>query len=251
MSDHERLRRPDPARTEPIRDWSDLYRKSDPRPPEPAADGAGGQARSPVTSLEEAINHGVEAGYRVIGEHIRRGQSAAQQFNPHPANSVPRPDNSQIRQDDIQKLLERIFQSFSDLVPFWVELFNTVATSGLSRVSAAMQRAPSDGKAADAGVNSAPPAAMEIEVMSARPARVSLDLHPGTAQMPLASHGLRAIDPAKPPLTDIEFVRGHIGQACCVKIRVAEDQPAGTYTGVVVDRNSGEPRGTLTVRIGG
>ncbi len=247
MSDRERLRRPDPARTEPIRDWSDLYRTSDSRqPPEAAAD----PVRTTLASLEDAINRGVEVGYRVIDEHIRRGQSAAQQFNPNPANSVP-PDNSQIRQDDIQKLLERIFQSFSDLVPFWVELFNTVAASGLSRVNAAVQRAPSDNKAGETPAHAARSGRIAIEVTSARPARVTLDLDPNTGLSPLVSHGLRAVDPAKPALTDIEFVAGHDGEPGCVRIRVAEDQPAGIYTGVVMDRYSGEPHGTLTVRVGG
>jgi hypothetical protein len=249
MSEHERLRRPNPARTKPIRDWSHLYSKSAPRPSEPGVEGKSEPTLSTLADSEEAINRGVEAGYRVIGEHIRRGQAAAEQFSPHKTNPVPPRDNSQIRQDDIQKLLERIFQSVSDLVPFWVELFNTLAASGLSRFSTAMQRSQAKSAAANGVADTAPPGQIPIEITSVQPARVTLDLYPGAAAGELASYELHATDPRKPPMTEIEFVAGDSEQAGFVKIRVPPDQPAGTYTGVIVDRNSGQPRGTLMVQI--
>jgi hypothetical protein len=34
-----------------------------------------------------------------------------------------------------------------------------------------------------------------------------------------------------------------------VRIRVPDNQPAGVYNGVIVDKDSGEARGNLTVRI--
>jgi hypothetical protein len=63
------------------------------------------------------------------------------------------------------------------------------------------------------------------------------------------THGLRAVDPGKPPLTEVAFIAAQGHGPPTLRILVPDDQPPGIYSGVIVDRESGETRGTLTVGI--
>jgi hypothetical protein len=55
-------------------------------------------------------------------------------------------------------------------------------------------------------------------------------------------------NPTGPTLSDIEFDRSKTGQR--VKVKVAGKLPSGIYTGVVVDRRSGEHLGKMTITVG-
>jgi hypothetical protein len=85
---------------------------------------------------------------------------------------------------------------------------------------------------------------VEIEVVSPYPTMVSLDLR-STPNAMLSVLALRAADDSKPPLADIAF---HDGAARPVlRIKIPAGQPADTYSGVVVDARTHQPRGTLCV----
>ena len=88
-----------------------------------------------------------------------------------------------------------------------------------------------------------------IEIIAACPTQVTLQLYPQTGERSFMTPGLQAMDPDKPPLTDVTFTpSGDNGQAS-VRIRVPEGQPPDTYTGAVLDRVTGRPQGTLSVRV--
>ena len=248
MNDRERHRRKDPARTEPVRNWSTIYRPSDSwdaaseKPPSPAPAGQVHNGSPP-----EGVPYGVEVGYRVVEEHIRQGQAAAQQFNSRAASHEPGRKDAQAAPEDVQQLLQRMFQSFSDLVPLWLELINTVASSRFSP-SPLNQSQPGHPQAGATPGDAA--SAVSVEVVCTRPTRVALQLQAPCDGRHLATHGLRSIDPAKPAIAEVAFVSDPARNGACLRINVPEDQPAGIYTGVVIDTNSGEPRGTLSVRVG-
>ncbi|HUO68581.1 MAG TPA: hypothetical protein VMV37_13655, partial [Gammaproteobacteria bacterium] len=87
---------------------------------------------------------------------------------------------------------------------------------------------------------------VEIELISPYPTTVSLDLR-STPDAMLSVPALRAADDSKPALADIAF---HDGAARPVlRIRIPEGQPADTYSGVVVDARTHQPRGTLCVSV--
>ena len=240
MSERERLRREDPARTAPIRNWSTLYRRSDswdfPRPPgQPESDGAdrGGASASDV------VRHGVELGYRVIEEQIRQGQRIAEQLN-------HRAYDSRAMGGDLREVADRAWRYYADLGALWVDFLASIAGDGeLVRKLFATWRRPAEAAAAPPSSNGA--VAVSVEVSSVRPARVTLDLRPHSEGLTLVCRALHDVDAGKPALTDVAFApaSGTLG----LSVRVPEGQPAGVYVGAVVDVATQEPRGTLTVRL--
>jgi len=228
MSD--RIRRPPLDRTEPIRAWSALF-----------GSGPGG-------SLNDVVSRSVELGYRVIDEYIRQGQRVAERFN-------DRSYGPETVTGDIQELGARMAQYASDFFGLWLDFMQVVMsggtlreTSGAADGARARPAAPDNG-AARRTPEAPAPTRVRIEIVSLRPAEVSLDLRPEAAGRPLVAQGLRAVDPAKPKLDDVALEAGPGGELL-VRIRVPGDAPPGTYNGVVVDAETSRPLGTLSVRVG-
>jgi hypothetical protein len=67
----ERIKRPEPERTQPIRNMSTVFGA----PARSTPPGAGRD--SPRAAAADPVSRGVEAGYRVIDEYMRQGQSVA------------------------------------------------------------------------------------------------------------------------------------------------------------------------------
>ena len=228
MSD--RIRRPPLDRTEPIRAWSALF-----------GSGPGG-------SLNDVVSRSVELGYRVIDEYIRQGQRVAERFN-------DRSYGPETVTGDIQELGARMAQYASDFFGLWLDFVQVVMSGGTLRETSAAEdgaraRPAAPGNGAARRTPEAPaPTRVRIEVVSLRPAEVSLDLRPEAAGRPLVAQGLRAVDPAKPKLDDVALEAGPGGELL-VRIRVPGDAPPGTYNGVVVDAETSRPLGTLSVRVG-
>ena len=228
MSD--RIRRPPLDRTEPIRAWSALF-----------GSGPGG-------SLTDVVSRSVELGYRVVDEYIRQGQRAAERFN-------DRSYGPETATGDIQELGARMAQYASDFFGLWLDFVQVVMSGGTLRETSAAEdgaraRPAAPGNGAARRTPEAPaPTRVRIEIVSHRPAEVSLDLRPEAAGRPLVAQGLRAVDPAKPKLDDVALEAGPGGELL-VRIRVPGDAPPGTYNGVVVDAETSRPLGTLSVRVG-
>jgi hypothetical protein len=242
MGQRERLKRANPQRTEPIRDWSNMYRTSEPLDSgdlqlNPLGNGSSNQAES-----SEAAHRGVELGYTVLDKHIREGHSAAQQ---HRRSSVfQAAERAGLAQADTDKIIERTFRAISDLLPLWRELLNSVVAASLVRTSSRDQNgaAATSKSASDTG-------AVAVELSSPRPVRVTIALTPGYESRVLVMGGLHAVDSQKPSIEDVDFIPARSGQRGCMRIRVSADQPSGVYAAVVLDKESEEPCGTLTIRI--
>lgn len=241
---HSRLHREDPARTEPIRDWSTLYRQSNSwNSRDASANPKSGDEATRGGLCSDTVAQGVKLGYRVIEEYMRQGQRIAQQIN-------NRSYGLGTMGNDIREISEQMLRYYSDLVSLWLDLMGSIAGNpDLIRNLFGLWQPQSEPSVNAAPANGA--TTVSIEVVSARPAQVTLDLRPQSEGLPLATHGLRALDPEKPPLTDITFEPGADNGPVSLRIRVPEGQPPGLYTGVVIDRDTGQPRGTLSVRIAG
>lgn len=247
MSGTDRLHRPDPQRTGPFRQWAMMYRTQDSwnrRDPATAetngAEPNGAEANG--ESWQDVVSEGVAVGYRVIEEQISQGKRVAEQISQ--ASYGPAAMTG-----DVREATERLVRYSADLVALWMEFVNASLANGdlLRTLSAAW---PQPGAGAAPGTPAAgAPTAFDIEIASTRPVRVSVDLKPGAAGRCLATHGLRALESEKPPLTEIAFATERAGGPAVLRLRVPEGQPAGLYTGVVIDQQSGEPLGTLTARL--
>jgi hypothetical protein len=231
-----RLRRPEPKRTGPIRNASGYFRDShswgeDPHPPWP----------EPADVIDDAITQGVRLGYRVIGQHLERGREEA-------ARLGDTTDEHPTADPDIQRLLHRVQDLSKDFGALCFDAVELIAHNPL------LQRWLSRGEAGshtDSATNNAAARtpAFPIEVASRKPAVVELQLtNPGEAFQP-GVHALYGGDPAFPPLTRIEFRDDPAYTAPVLAIAIPDRQPAGLYTGVVVDRASNAPKGTVSVRI--
>jgi hypothetical protein len=205
-------------------------------------------------STDDVVTRGVELGYRVIEEYLRQGQRVAQQINGR-SYSIGRAGA------DLQELVERVFRDSTDLLSLWVGFVSSLAAN--SELTGTFSRAwqpspfepPQKGTSAyAASSNGGPPhqgTAVSIEVVSSRPVQVTLDLYPQSAGLSLMTPGLHAMNVQMPPLTDITFEISSDAGVPRLRVRVPEGQPPDVYTGVVVDRNTGLPRGTLSVRVNG
>lgn len=235
MKDRKRMHRRDPVRSSPDREWRNLtrdsrswgYRDSDSDPASSAKDGEGR-----AESWNEVVRRGVKLGYRVIDEEIRRGQETASQIN-------DRSYSVGMMGRDAQDLGVRLARYSGDAWALWLDLLRSPFVGwdparGSFRPFAASE--PHNG------------AGVAIEVLSARRARVDLHMEPGSDVRRLAALELCSTDAKKAPLKQVAFEH-EPGGGVTLSIRVPDGQPSGVYSGVVVDRESGRPLGTLSVRV--
>jgi hypothetical protein len=238
MSENEWLRREDPERNGPIRNFSGLYQWSaadansnnPSKPPSPN----GGSSEGPGDSSEG----GVGLAYRVIEKHINDGKRNAGQFN-------NKPYNTSTLTDGLQDVLERTIRSQIELIPGWID-----ALGSAFRIEASRMPYPpaSPAKSQFNGVAKQASRPMSIEVTSIRPVRVSINFSENREPQPVVA--LRdGLDETKPQLSDVRFAFDAASEEMNVRISVPDNQPPGVYSGVIVSRETGEPLGTLSVRI--
>jgi len=245
----ERLRREDPKRSSPIRNATTYFRDShswDEGAPDPDPRG---DTKVPLSeTLDDVITHGVHLGYKVIEEHILKGQRAARQLR----QSGPEAEAERSELDAFVDQAQRLYQDLGTLCFDAIETLvrSPVLLRGLTRIiqpGAPLQGADPPDTARDAAAGST--TRLAIEIVSRHRTRVDLRLDAGTHLRALRVHALHAPDPNAPPLTAITF-RPDRGTAL-LAVSVPDPQPAGLYSGVVVDAESNEPVGTLTLLIAG
>jgi hypothetical protein len=232
MSTRNRVTRPEPERTLPIRSWSTLFGA-------PEGDG----------ERTDVVSRSVDLAYRVVDEYIRQGQKAAQRLS-------ERSYAPEAMARDVQELTTRMGQYASDFMALWFELVGMAATGGAGRQAPARDDAvqPAADRPSPRSDDAVPdalavPAGVRIEVASTRPVEVQLDLRPEAAGARLLIHALRAVDPDKPRLTDVVLEAASANEPARLRIGVRDDQPGGVYTGLLIDERTSRPVGTLSVRI--
>jgi hypothetical protein len=235
----ERLHRPDPVRTSPLRSFSNLYRGPEASNSRVTRDNyASGEQANPVAD-SGPLAQGVELAYRVIERYVSEGRRTAERFNSEPYNLRSATDGA-------QGLFEMMLRLQTEMLPLWLDTMKSMLgadASSTSYESGLRAKASTNGAAKEGS------AVVSIELISTRPVRVSLELRDHSEKLPLVSLGLRAVDPDRPMITDISFVPGDDGDGPRLRIRIPEGQPPGVYSGVIVNRDTGEARGTLSVRL--
>lgn len=280
MSDCPRTRRKDPDRDTPIRSWSNMFRS----PAVASASAPNGNGSAMGVSSDESVTagvaigpvsvssasapdpvseearQGVESAYRVIDEHLQEGRRAAQARidDAHATASgasnmaAVDPAGMKIASESVQEMITQGVRFYSSLAPLWANFVNSVAVSA-GALNPSYGNAPAAAPLAPAPIprsaHTTGGAPISIEIASARMTRVTIDLAPQAIAANLATTVLHAIEPDRPPLKDVTFTIDAPANRPVVRIRVPDNQPAGVYNGVIVDKDSGDARGTLTVRI--
>jgi hypothetical protein len=279
MSDRRRLRRTDPDREGPVRDWSNLCQSTAARmAAKPSSNGTGlpleASELTPETStvqsayasaaavpepIDDEARAGIESAYRVVDEHLQEGRRAAEALSSRTSAtasgaftmSTAGPAGVALAAESIQEMVTQGIRFYSSLAPLWASVVNSIANAtnaanpapAVAPVAAPLSPAP---LARSPSVTVAAP--FTIELASARMTRVTIDLFPHAKATRFVTSGLHAIDADRPPLTDITFIVDSHSRLV-VRIRVPDDQPAAVYNGVIADVDSGDPCGTITLRI--
>jgi hypothetical protein len=238
-----RVKRPKLDRTAPVRSMFGA-RTDDTRSP---ANTVGAKNDPPPS--EGNVARGVQLGYAVIEDYLRKGQEFARANGPSGAAGMP---------PDPQQLAGRMFQYASDLATTWLEYMQATVSSGPKPPPSGTagpfdigQSRPgpgSEGAPTAAPVQRSRPA-VTLDVHSRQRVEVSVDLKPLSGGTPLVVHDLRTPDEGQPRLTGIAIEARPEEDRVVVRVRIPDHQAPGTYSGLIVDSQANLPRGSMTVRI--
>jgi len=243
MEATERLHRPEPERTGPVRHAATYLRDA------PAADAAQQPGDAP-DAADSAVAHGVRLGYKVVEEQILHGRVLAQRLGKATSKL------GAAGTGEVTVLIERFLHLYKDMGSLCVDAMESLARSsairsGLARAAQAAQSPPAarDQASGASTPESSVGSGFAIEVASPRRTQVTLDLRLRPGRFVPKVHALHPSDPSIPSLTGVSFDIDPARPEPMLRIEVPDQQPAAMYTGVVVDSASNEPRGTLSVRL--
>jgi hypothetical protein len=216
--DGERLHRPDLARDTPRREFSHYARTY----------GMGGAPADPVAD-------GVRLGYSVLDEQMRQGQRLAERLGGAGLGGA----RAGAAPLDMGGLVARALDLYRDMGALALAAAEAVARNPALGAGLRAAAAPASPAAAQA----APAQGFALEIQSSRRIGVKLDWRSGERPAAVCLGPLHAAQGGAKPIADARF------DGATLSLKVDDDQPAGTYHGVLVEAASGEAAGTLTVRV--
>jgi hypothetical protein len=237
MDETPRTVRPKLDRAGPLRAFSEMFRSAPP-----------GNGNGHGEPQDDVVSRSVELGYRVVDDYLRSGQRTAERVGERSAAPA-----GGLR--DFQDLAGRMARYASDLTEIWFQLmdlttrssaaasFGANGTAETATAPAAAASPVAEPDVARAGVHVA------IEINSLQPVEISLDLRLGSTRSALV-HALRAADPEKPRLTDVRLHLASGDDPTKLALSIPSDQPAGIYSGLVIDEQTSRPIGTISARVG-
>ena len=263
----QRAKKPVLNRSKPIRSWSKAFGGASASKTAKAANAtkptnatnAAKKARTTksaasATSPNGSVTDGVRLGYRVIDDYLKKGQEAAQSLGGAGGETL------KAASTEVQRLTQRMFQYASDLASAWMELVQTMTATGLANGEASAKNgAP---RPAAGGVEAAPqerqptadpadqPCAVSLEIESSQPTETTVDLRRRAIDQPVDVQPLSSDDLAAPRITGVSITALAKAGRVLVRVRVPPTQPAGVYRGLIIDRSSNLPCGTLAIRVG-
>jgi hypothetical protein len=220
MTQQERKKRPQPQRSAPRRSFIQHD-----HPGEGEQLSSTPEAPPEIGGINDVIGNAVKLGYSVVDEQLQQGRHSARRFREGSYSSAD-------LEDDVTALAGRLVRVAKDAMVAWLDIISAGARLG-----------------ALPGAGLSGGGTMPVEVKSARPVQVTLDLRPTSARFAPVVHAVHPTPPGSEPLTDVQFKLGPDGRRCVLAITVPDHLAPGTYTGVVVDRLTHEPGGTLCVRV--
>ncbi|HKP63351.1 MAG TPA: hypothetical protein VJV78_41735 [Polyangiales bacterium] len=226
----QRITKPTPKRTRPVRNISGAVR-------------ANGNGKSRAKPTEPAIAQGVQLGYQLVEEYLDAGRAAAASLR----ESSPR---GSAELTDSERLAQRLVRYTSEF-----------ASVGLELLQAFTKPAPQPPPSGTAGPFAVPhvepppqpsaasaPARFELEIDTQRPVRVSLELDPQVSLGALIAHDLRCSQP-EARIRPLELAYDPKAQRVSARLQIPEAAPAGEYNALLVDPTDNLPRGRLSLRV--
>jgi hypothetical protein len=217
MARPDRVQRPTPARTKPNRSWATAVSAAPPGAP---------------------IGPEVQNANRVVEEYLRAGEASARQFQNMLGGGA---------RNGTPDIAQGMVRAASDMMSFWVELM-TRSVGGMTpgdptRSTNPQHDAPrSDGSRERVRVS--------VAVDSRRPATVSVDVRPDARSATLRLERLHRRGTGRGVLLSGAAIETSSGdEPITIRLRVAPEQPAGVYHGVIVDEETSRPVGTITVEL--
>ena len=222
MTTHDRISKPTPQR-------DGAHRTIPP---------ASGQDAPRDAAVHEVVAHAVRVGYQVIGDNIRQGKTAAERLSTgdYAVKDVP---------GELAQLSLRLLQLTRDM-----------STTAFDLIGAVLRDPTLQNAVQGAAAPAAAPAASSKHVTltyNLRGKRHAI-AEPGRLRQPdqgasLTVAGLMSPDSTLVPLKTISFAASPDGLGLTATIVSPDDQPGGTYSGVVCDSKTHKPLGTLTVQV--
>jgi hypothetical protein len=255
MEPQERVKKQEVGRTQPIRNWGVLFEQQG-RPP-------------PQTPPRDSVSHGVEMGYQVVEEYLRQGQNVARAMWAPALGGTPPGDG-------LQSQMGALLRTFADFASLWMGLMGKVAVGGAPAREPGVTppvgtagpfsagAAPGPAESAKASPSEPPvtpaspeapvvqvgaPPGLTLDLDSTRRTEVSVELRPRPFDQTFRVHDLRAAEPALPRIRGVTIEAVPEEERVAIRIRIPDDQPPGTYSGIILDERTGLPRGTLCVRV--
>ncbi len=224
MVEKERMKRPDPERTRPIRMMADYVHR--PSESSPSGRGPAGNSGKPSARADKVITDTVKLAYDVAEEQIDQGRLAAERVRDGSYNAAD-------FDEDVRAQVDRLLRVSKDLGVQWFEILNAIlkASAGATKTA-----------------RPTPPVTLSFEVKSSRRAQVTADIWPTAGRFVPLVLPLHSDDGDVPPLTNIHLVTDERTRPVLV-VEIPDKQPAGVYSGVVVDADTRQPGGVVTVRV--
>ena len=176
------------------------------------------------TGAPKVINRAVELAYGVVDDHIRQGQQAAERLRAGTYSSAD-------FDSDLKMCLDRMLKLSKEFGVVGVDFFDAVRRMAGPRT----------------GVG-APSGNVDVELKSKKRARVTHELRSNPPGFSPAVPPLHSADRTKEPLRDIRFVVRE-GQRPVLVVNIPDNHPSGVYTGAIVDSQTHEPGGFISVRV--
>jgi hypothetical protein len=218
VNQRQRHERPTLERTKPIRNW--------------------GTVINPGAPADAQLGPDLQNANRVLQDQMRSGEATARLFQ---AALGVRPGTA-----DGSDLTRQMIRAWSDLMAFSFEF--------MARASGGPTPAPA--RAAERNAERADPAhaaaaghglRVAVEIESMLPARVTVDIRRRPSDSTLYVDRLQPHRTSAPPIFGTEITVAEQENLATVRLRIAPDQPAGVYNGVIVEESTSEPVGTISV----
>lgn len=208
------------------------------------ADNTTGTDRATEASSTRAfVADGVRLGYQVIDAYLQQGQRIARQFVTTPSAGSATNGDTDERDIRSMQFLTEVMANWSDLLGTYTEALNT--TSGAAR---SQGLAPDHPAAAPVSRSDASLVRLAFQITSRRPALVDAEFFPGRETVDLAAHNLRCLGASAPEIGVAFEPDGDRGRTI-VSIEVPDGQPAGLYTGALLDSRDGTTVGSVSLRV--
>jgi hypothetical protein len=246
-----RRTRPEPKRVEPNRRWNGASTSS-PKGAE-SSQAAAGQTEPDHGDREradprQAAYEAVNDAYSVIDEYMRQGQRMAERLwmpMMSASEGLPNPLAAP----------ERLMRAVGDMTMAWMEIVQQLGQPNANPPQASGTAGPfTAGKRPDVRTepeNSEVDAlgnSLSLRVTATGRVEASVQLPPHTDPARLVLGELRSFSADGPPITTATLT-SNPGQPVELRIDVPEGQPAGVYSGILLERDSQRPKGTVTLTV--